>query len=133
MQEDSPKTDARQSGEDGRRILRRDPHPHLFRPVRFRSVEGGWATVSASQNAYATGWPVPQAQEVRRAAGIATGAVGLLNAPDPVESVVANGAADLVLIGRGLLADPHWPLKAANALKARNVDWPVQYERSDIF
>jgi 2,4-dienoyl-CoA reductase-like NADH-dependent reductase (Old Yellow Enzyme family) len=76
---------------------------------------------------------VPLAQEVRRAAGIATGAVGLLNAPDPVESVVANGAADLVLIGRGLLADPHWPLKAANALKARNVAWPVQYERSDIF
>jgi len=31
------------------------------------------------------------------------------------------------------LADPHWPLKAANALKAQNVTWPVQYERSNIF
>lgn len=79
------------------------------------------------------GYQVPLAREVRQAAGIATGAVGLLNAPDLVESVIANGWADLVLIGRGLLADPHWPLKAANALKAQNVAWPVQYERSNIY
>ena len=32
-------TDSRVSGEDGRRILRRDPRPHLFRPISFRSVE----------------------------------------------------------------------------------------------
>ncbi len=76
---------------------------------------------------------MPLAHEVRQQAGIATGAVGLLNAPDLVESVIANGSADLVLIGRGLLADPHWPLKAANALKAQNVTWPVQYERSNIY
>ena len=79
------------------------------------------------------GYQVPLAHEVRQQAGIATGAVGLLNAPDLVESVIANGSADLVLIGRGLLADPHWPLKAANALKAQNVTWPVQYERSNIY
>lgn len=79
------------------------------------------------------GYQVPLAREVRQAAGIATGAVGLLNAPDLVEAVIANGSADLALIGRGLLADPHWPLKAASALKARDVAWPVQYERSNIF
>jgi hypothetical protein len=26
-----------------------------------------------------------------------------------------------------------WPLRAAKALKAANVKWPVQYERADIF
>ena len=39
MPEDTAKPDSRVSGEDGRRILRRDPNPHLFRPIRFRSVE----------------------------------------------------------------------------------------------
>jgi len=31
-------TDSRTSGEDDRRILRRDPNPHLFRPITFGSV-----------------------------------------------------------------------------------------------
>jgi 2,4-dienoyl-CoA reductase-like NADH-dependent reductase (Old Yellow Enzyme family) len=79
------------------------------------------------------GYQVPLSQAVRREAGIATGAVGLLHGPDLAESVLANGQADLVILGRALLADPVWPLKAAAALKARNVVWPPQYERSNIF
>lgn len=79
------------------------------------------------------GYQVPFARRIRAETGLATGAVGLINAPDLAESIVANGDADLVLLGRGLLADPHWPLKAAAALKAQNVAWPVQYERSNIF
>ena len=64
---------------------------------------------------------------------MATAAVGLLNAPYLAESIIANGSADLVLLGRGLMADPHWPLRAANSLRAADVSWPVQYERSNIF
>ncbi len=79
------------------------------------------------------GYQVPFARRIRAETGLATGAVGLINAPELAESIVANGDADLVLLGRGLLADPHWPLKAANGLKAQNVVWPVQYERSNIF
>ena len=79
------------------------------------------------------GYQVPLARRIRAETGLATGAVGLINAPDLAESIIANGDADLVLLGRGLLADPHWPLKAANALKAQDVSWPVQYERSNIF
>lgn len=79
------------------------------------------------------GYQVPLARRIKAETGFATGAVGLINAPDLAESIVANGDADLVLLGRGLLADPHWPLKAATALKAQNVTWPVQYERSNIF
>lgn len=30
--------DSRSGGENARRILKRDPNPHLFRPVTFRSV-----------------------------------------------------------------------------------------------
>ena len=79
------------------------------------------------------GYQVPLARRIKSETGLATGAVGLINAPDLAESIVANGDADLVLLGRGLLADPHWPLRAAHVLKAQNVTWPVQYERSNIF
>lgn len=79
------------------------------------------------------GYQTPLSQAVRDRAGIATGAVGLIHSPDLAESVVANGQADLVILGRALLADPVWPLRAAAALKARNVEWPKQYERSNIF
>ncbi len=40
-------------------------------------------------------------------------AVGRLDDPVLAEQVVAEGKADIVLIGRGLLADPDWALKVA--------------------
>ena len=76
---------------------------------------------------------MPFAERIRREAGIATAAVGLIHTPDMAEEILANGRADIVVLGRTLLGDPHWPLKAAKALRARNVAWPIQYERSDIF
>lgn len=79
------------------------------------------------------GYQLPFARAVKEASGMATGAVGLLHSPDLAESIVANGFADLVILGRALLADPMWPLRAATTLKAQNVAWPAQYERSNIF
>jgi 2,4-dienoyl-CoA reductase-like NADH-dependent reductase (Old Yellow Enzyme family) len=79
------------------------------------------------------GYQVPFAAAVKAETGLLTGAVGLIHTPDLAESIVANGQADLVILGRTLLADPVWPLRAASALKATTVKWPVQYERSNIF
>lgn len=79
------------------------------------------------------GYQVPFAERVRREAGIATAAVGLINSPDMAEEILANGRADIVALGRTLLADPVWPLRAAATLKAANMVWPRQYERSNIF
>jgi 2,4-dienoyl-CoA reductase-like NADH-dependent reductase (Old Yellow Enzyme family) len=39
------------------------------------------------------------------------------------------GQADLVLLARQLLRDPHWPLRASKAL-GTPMPWPVQYERA---
>ncbi|MGJ3263834.1 MAG: NADH:flavin oxidoreductase/NADH oxidase [Salinarimonas sp.] len=79
------------------------------------------------------GYQVPFAERIRREVGIATGAVGLISAPQHAEEIVAGGRADLVVLGRVLLFDPNWPLHAAKALGAAGVDWPVQYERANIF
>lgn len=78
------------------------------------------------------GYQVPFAQAIRSRAGIATGAVGLINSPDLAEEIIANGQADIVLLARAMLNDPYWPLHAAKVLKAK-IAWPPQYERGDIF
>jgi 2,4-dienoyl-CoA reductase-like NADH-dependent reductase (Old Yellow Enzyme family) len=79
------------------------------------------------------GYQVPFAAAIRAKAGMRTAAVGLIHTADLAESILANGHADLIVLGRTLLADPVWPLRAAKELKAAGVKWPVQYERADIF
>ena len=78
------------------------------------------------------GYQVQFAAAIRARAGIATGAVGLINAPDLAEQIVASGQADIVIMARAMLNDPYWPLHAAKVLKAK-ISWPPQYERGDIF
>lgn len=77
------------------------------------------------------GYQVPFAEKVRRDAGIATAAVGLITDPMQADQIIRNGQADLVYIGRELLRHPHWPLDAAKKLhKADAIKFPVQYERA---
>jgi len=39
------------------------------------------------------------------------------------------GEADAIILGRALLRDPYWPLRAAKELGV-DIPWPVQYERA---
>lgn len=78
------------------------------------------------------GYQVPFAETIRQQSGLATGAVGLISRGDMAEEILANGRADMAVLGRAILADPHWPINAAKALRVEP-RWPVQYERSDIF
>lgn len=75
------------------------------------------------------GYQVEFAERIRREAGIATGAVGLITTPAQAEEIIAQGRADLVLLAREELRNPYFPLHAAYALGA-DVAWPVQYERA---
>lgn len=77
----------------------------------------------------APGYQVPFSKAIRKEAGIATGAVGLITEPAQAQEIIASGQADIVLLARELLRDPYWPLHAAAALGI-DVSWPVQYERA---
>jgi 2,4-dienoyl-CoA reductase-like NADH-dependent reductase (Old Yellow Enzyme family) len=77
----------------------------------------------------APGFQTPFAHTVRERAGIATGAVGMITAPEQAEHVLVTGQADAVFLARELLRDPYWPLHAAHTLGAQ-IDWPQQYERA---
>jgi 2,4-dienoyl-CoA reductase-like NADH-dependent reductase (Old Yellow Enzyme family) len=78
---------------------------------------------------FAPGYQVPFAERIRREAGVATGAVGLITEPAQANEIVGSGRADAVLLARELLRDPYWPLRAAREL-GRTVPWPVQYLRA---
>lgn len=75
------------------------------------------------------GYQVPFARAIRKEAGIATGAVGLITEPSQAEEIISSGDADAVLLARELLRDPYWPLHAAKTLGV-DVPWPEQYERA---
>ncbi|HEX4792627.1 MAG TPA: NADH:flavin oxidoreductase/NADH oxidase [Humisphaera sp.] len=77
------------------------------------------------------GYQVPFAEAIRREAGIATGAVGLITQAKQAEQIIASGQADLVLLAREMLRDPYWPLHAAQELGAE-LEWPAQYGRAKV-
>ncbi len=108
---------------------------HRLRPLH--SGRRGWTSWTAravercptQKVPVAPGYQVPFAAAIRREAGIATGAVGLITEAEQAEQIIAGGAADAVLLARELLRDPYWPLHAARALGV-DVPWPNQYLRA---
>ena len=74
------------------------------------------------------GYQVPWAELYRRELGIPTSAVGLITSAPQAEEIVANGRADLVLLGRELLRNPNWPIYAAREL-GLELEVPRQYQR----
>ncbi|MDR0777054.1 MAG: NADH:flavin oxidoreductase/NADH oxidase [Azonexus sp.] len=75
------------------------------------------------------GFQVPFATRVRTEAGLPVAAVGLITEPAQAEAILAEGRADLVLVGREILRNPFWPLQAAQALGVEAA-WPKQYLRA---
>jgi 2,4-dienoyl-CoA reductase-like NADH-dependent reductase (Old Yellow Enzyme family) len=66
------------------------------------------------------------AERVRREAGVASGAVGRIAEPAQAAAIVADGRADVVLIGKQFLREPYWPLRAAQELGVP-APWPERY------
>jgi len=72
-------------------------------------------------------YQVPFASTIRREAGIATGAVGLIKEPSQANAIIERGDADVVLIGRQLLREPYWAERAI-AEQGATPTWPVSYD-----
>jgi 2,4-dienoyl-CoA reductase-like NADH-dependent reductase (Old Yellow Enzyme family) len=64
----------------------------------------------------APGWQVPLAEQIRREAKIKTAAVGMITDAKQANEIIAQGRADIVLLARQMIRDPHWPYHAALAL-----------------
>ncbi|AKA07267.1 NADH:flavin oxidoreductase/NADH oxidase [Streptomyces noursei] len=79
--------------------------------------------------AVAPGYQVPFAERVKKEAGLAVGAVGLITEARQAEKIVADGQADAVLLGRELLRSPSFAQHAARELGAAT-HLPQQYHRA---
>lgn len=71
---------------------------------------------TASRNVANRGFQVPYAEAIRRDAGIATAAVGLIIDGLQADEILRRQQADLIAIGREMLYDPFWAAHAAHAL-----------------
>jgi NAD(H)-dependent 7beta-hydroxy-3-oxo-delta4-cholenoic acid oxidoreductase len=54
------------------------------------------------------------ASEIKKAVNIPVLCVGGIRTPDMAESLIATGKADMIVMGRALLADPEWANKSMN-------------------
>ena len=69
------------------------------------------------------------AARIRKEADVPTGAVGMITSPQQADHIIRTGQADVVLLARELLRNPHWPLLAAREL-GHPIPVPRQYARA---
>ena len=74
---------------------------------------------------YQTGF----ASDIRRETALATMAVGQITEPFQAEAIIRTGQADMVSMARGMLSDPRWAWRAAEAL-GEQAAYAPQYMRS---
>ncbi|MEV4619130.1 bifunctional salicylyl-CoA 5-hydroxylase/oxidoreductase [Asanoa sp. NPDC049573] len=84
----------------------------------------------AERPAFGRSYQTPFADRIRNEAGIATMAVGAISSYDDVNSILLAGRADLCLIGRAHLYDPHWTLHAAaeQGYAGPGAQWPQPWQ-----
>lgn len=80
------------------------------------------------------GWRLPLGRRLREASGLPVIAVGPIRWPQTAERALAAGDADLIALGRPLLADPQWARKAqagalADIVPCTNCNWCMQRVR----
>jgi 2,4-dienoyl-CoA reductase-like NADH-dependent reductase (Old Yellow Enzyme family) len=96
-------------------------------PPAFRANDAGQPLKTRADRA--PGFQVPYAERLRRDAGVQTMAVGVIISGKQAESILQEGRADLIAVGREMMYDPFWALKAAEDLGCDpNSDmWPDNY------
>jgi 2,4-dienoyl-CoA reductase-like NADH-dependent reductase (Old Yellow Enzyme family) len=76
------------------------------------------------------GYQVPLAAFVGAEADVPVSAVGLITTATQAADIVDSGRADAVMLGREMLRDPHFALRAAHELGVELDYWPPQYIRA---
>jgi 2,4-dienoyl-CoA reductase-like NADH-dependent reductase (Old Yellow Enzyme family) len=78
----------------------------------------------------APGYQVPFADFVKHASSVEVNAVGLIAEAQQAEEIVSSGKADAVMLGRAIMRDPHFVLRAAHEMGVELDYWPSQYLRA---
>ena len=95
---------------------------------RFRVADDGKPLTRDS--ARTPGFQVPFADRIQNETQLKSMAVGVIIDPHQAEDIVSSGKAEFVALGREIMHDPFWPLRAAMEL-GDDTDyslWPPQYK-----
>lgn len=92
------------------------------------NVSVGFSTPNATIP-WGPGFLGPIAQRVRDETGLPIASAWGFESPNVAEQAVAQGQMDVVMIGRAMLANPHYPYHLAQALKVDKPSWvlPAPY------
>ena len=93
--------------------------------VDLIDVSSGGATPDA-KIPVSKGYQIPFARRIREEAKIRTGGLGLITDAQYADEIITSGQADLVFIGRELLREPYWAIKAQHSM-GEEPAWPIQY------
>ena len=96
----------------------------------FVSVSVGFSTPDAVVPWSSPAFMAPVVERVRRETGMPVAIAWGVGDATIADNAVRSGQADLVNVGRALLANPHWPYAAAASLGVERASWatlPVQY------
>ena len=93
----------------------------LARALADAGVDAIHVTAATSANperqlepmSYPEAWRIDLAAAVKRAVDVPVIGVGVIRTPETADRILGDRKADFVAIGRGLIADPLWPRKAA--------------------
>jgi NADPH2 dehydrogenase len=85
--------------------------------VDIIDVSGGMCGSRPVQYQNKEGYFIPQAHHIKKVVKIPVIGVGGITTPEYANKVIQDGHVDLVAIGRSLLKDPEWVLKAIHKLK----------------
>ncbi len=79
-------------------------------------VSGGMCGAEPKQLKHVKGYFIPQAEVIKKSIRVPVVGVGGITAASHADSLVRAGKVDLVAVGRALLKDPEWAMKAVAAL-----------------
>lgn len=94
------------------------------RGLDFLDVTMGFSTPTA-KIPWGPAFLAPIAARARRESGLAGSTTWNVGTPELAENLVSTGMVDLVMIGRPLLANPHWPYAAARKLGVERPSWTL--------
>ncbi len=96
--------------------------------VEMIDVSSGGA-VSHQKIDVGPAYQLPFAAAIKEKGESKTATVGLIKTAKQASDIIEQGQADLIMIARGFLDDPHLPLHFAKELSV-DIPWPKQYERA---
>ena len=95
----------------------------------FLNVSIGFSTIEG-RTPWGPGFLVPVTERVKRETGLLVAAAWCVDGPALAEGIVADGKADLVMIARAHLANPHYSYELAQNLGIDKPEWatlPASY------